>query len=653
MERARAHGCQIFAGIASVATIALLSVILAYTIRNDPIDMNASLADLKTAITEAKAVAEEAKTITEALQSLTSRHTEAQENSTITDTLMLSKLASIDTRLDTDTTVQSQQTSLLTTQSSALGSISANLSEQTAYAAADQTLQQQQNTLLTNLVATQQAASSEINATIVSPRTAFGELTVASLRPEVQASFASGAVRASVFETFSAGTGAITVDDGLMKCDSGAGLYSYAVVRTRHRVHYRPGFGALARFTSRFDGAIANGFQIAGVGNSGNGFFFGYHGDKFGVMHRTHGRHEYWELEVTTAAGASDTTVTLLLGGTNHTFTLTNAGGDTSFSAWQLMSNGATGWDVYSSGNKARFFYTSVGNLPDTFAVYKLPAGQFAATWTKLFDGRANTERWTYQGDWNRDSVNGTGSSKFALDPSKGNVYSIQYQWLGFGAITFMVENPRDGRFMPVHQIEYANSNTELSVEIPSMQMMWVAASLGSTSPLQTYGASVGLFVEGQIRTSGPYQSTSSVKTIGQNTQTNIVCLRVRDWFNKAVTFSAAYLLHASVAAEGTKPVKVRLVLTPTSIGAGTTGDYPDWTDVDTSDSYVEYDVNSATLTGGTVVYSASLAKSDSTRLDLRSINMDLQRSERLCLTAETTGTNSEISASVVWSEKL
>ena len=43
--------------------------------------------------------------------------------------------------------------------------------------------------------------------------------------------------------------------------------------------------------------------------------------------------------------------------------------------------------------------------------------------------------------------MDGTGPSKQTLDPEFGNVFKIQYQWLGFGAIIFSIENSVTGDF--------------------------------------------------------------------------------------------------------------------------------------------------------------------------------------------------------------
>lgn len=41
------------------------------------------------------------------------------------------------------------------------------------------------------------------------------------------------------------------------------------------------------------------------------------------------------------------------------------------------------------------------------------------------------TDNWIPQSAWNNDTFDGNGRSGVALNATQGNVYSIQYQWLG------------------------------------------------------------------------------------------------------------------------------------------------------------------------------------------------------------------------------
>jgi len=62
------------------------------------------------------------------------------------------------------------------------------------------------------------------------------------------------------------------------------------------------------------------------------------------------------------------------------------------------------------------------------------------------------------QASWNGHAVDGTGDGGFNLDLTMLNIYWIDFQWLGAGAVRFGVVSPGGGRLV-VHTIENANSS--------------------------------------------------------------------------------------------------------------------------------------------------------------------------------------------------
>ena len=62
-----------------------------------------------------------------------------------------------------------------------------------------------------------------------------------------------------------------------------------AIFTSRKIAKYRPGSGMMARFTGVFTSGASSSTQIIGVGNSTDGYFFGYNGSTFGVLHRNNG----------------------------------------------------------------------------------------------------------------------------------------------------------------------------------------------------------------------------------------------------------------------------------------------------------------------------------------------------------------------------
>ena len=61
------------------------------------------------------------------------------------------------------------------------------------------------------------------------------------------------------------------------------------------------------------------------------------------------------------------------------------------------------------------------------------------------------------QDDWNCDKLNGDDSLNFTLDVTKGNIYWIDFQWLGAGKVKFGVVEPAGSR-ITAHEFRHSNN---------------------------------------------------------------------------------------------------------------------------------------------------------------------------------------------------
>ena len=64
------------------------------------------------------------------------------------------------------------------------------------------------------------------------------------------------------------------------------------------------------------------------------------------------------------------------------------------------------------------------------------------------------------QADFNIDPLNGTGQSGFTYDPTKMQMYGIEYSWYGAGYVTWMIRG-QDGKFIMAHRRPNNNLNNE------------------------------------------------------------------------------------------------------------------------------------------------------------------------------------------------
>lgn len=239
-------------------------------------------------------------------------------------------------------------------------------------------------------------------------------------------------------------------------------------------------------------------------------------------------------------------------------------------------------------------------------------------------------DNWTYQGDFNEDALNLNSPSRFNFDPTKGNIYQIAYQWLGFGEIRFYVEDPKIGKFIVFHRIKYANLNTNPTIYNPSLPMRIYARNNTNNTAITTQCASFGAFLTGLGNNDGLLHSLNNSKT-GITTETSVLTMRNKTSYASKTNRTPVKLQYISLSTDGTKIVKFRLVKNTTLGGS------PSYADLSTNTSVIDYDVAGTTLTGGTEILSVQLGKTDSRTIDLENYDIYLYPTETLTIGASST----------------
>lgn len=241
------------------------------------------------------------------------------------------------------------------------------------------------------------------------------------------------------------------------------------------------------------------------------------------------------------------------------------------------------------------------------------------------------------QADWSKDPADGTQTLP-VIDFTKGNVFEIQIQYLGFGAIKFFIENPASGEFVLVHVIEYSNANTEPSLAIPSLPLSIQVDNGATTSDIAIKTASLAAFIEGQDKVLGVDNSINNSKSGIGSTETNIITLRNRSTFNSINNHNLIYSKLLNIATiSGTKPTIIKVVKNCTLGGT------PSYTDIDTNGSIGEYDTAGTTITNGNVVTSTVLGKEDRITIDLSKLGTFIGPSETLTVSASTASGSVEV----------
>jgi hypothetical protein len=177
---------------------------------------------------------------------------------------------------------------------------------------------------------------------------------------------------------------------------------------------------------------------------------------------------------------------------------------------------------------------------------------------------------------------------------TKGNVYSIAYQWLGFGVIRFQMELP-SGEMVLVHQIEYPDTATTTSVQNPIMKLWVRALNYGNTSDVIVRVPSFGIVTEGHEATYGVANGIASRKAI-TTAYRNVVTLQNKSTFLDAGNLNRLRVTSIHLSATGDLDVTCQLV------SNATLGGTPVYTDTAAS-SFSAIDVAGTTVTGGRIRY--------------------------------------------------
>jgi hypothetical protein len=472
---------------------------------------------------------------------------------------------------------------------------------------------------------------------------AFGGKEVFQIYPYINL-YAFKGVTERNFETYTSGTGSFAGEvDNLpgiefgVSCGTSVG--GYGVLRTKKVISYRPGIGVLARFTARFTSPVANSIQRAGLFNIGNELTFGYDGNNgFGILRKTGGRPEIRTLTITTAPNGNQT-ATITLNGVAQNVSLTNT--SAAIAAYDIAQINFAGWNAYNIGNTVVFQSESTGSKAGTYS--SSSTGNFAGTFSQTKAGRTETDTWIYQSAWNKDKLLSTDGS-FTLDPTKGNIFQIQFQYLGYGNINFFVENPNTGKLTLVHVISYPNQFTRPSIDLPEFKLGIIAASAGSTTNLSVYSASMGAFHENAINYPGKIHGYANSSSGVGTTLTNVAALKKTTIANLRLHITDYKMVFASLAVEGTRPVQFEIRINPT-FSAKT-----EWASIDEDVALVGTRTG-GTVSGGELLYAGTVAKSSNIEIDMSILDVILSNDDVIAIATKATSGTADVAVSIVFKE--
>jgi len=497
--------------------------------------------------------------------------------------------------------------------------------------------------------------SSGITSSFVVPppvvKSAFGELVVVEPTAAVQLVFPYN-INSRFIQTRANNAGTLTQADSMAVLQTGASANSSVALVSRVPVKYDPGQGVSSMFTGVFTAGAANSEQIIGVGETGEGFFFGFDGTAFGILHKHLGTPEVQTLTVTTGAVTATGNITINLDGVAKTVAV--VAGDSAREVAVKISNAVfddvgLGWTPGIDSSTVIFIAWSSGNKTDTFSLVDTDTTGVVGAFVETIAGTAVTDDWTAQADWNIDKMDGTGLSGMTLDTTKGNVFKVSFQFLGFGAIRYFVEDSDSGNFQLVHILKYANSATVPSIQNPTLHLFAAVTNTSNATNITLKTGSMAAFVEGDVHLQLGVTNAASNTNLSVGT-TEIPILSIRNALTHGgklnrVRMSPKFL---TISTDGTKSIIIRARAGPTLTGPVA------FQPINLNTSVACKDIAATGITGGTETFTLVLGKVASTTLDLTTLDAGVEPGEIRSLTAEaTSGTGHDVTMSVVWEEEF
>lgn len=455
-------------------------------------------------------------------------------------------------------------------------------------------------------------------------KSAFGEQEVVQPTPFLQEMATFGISRA--MNTTKTGTGSVTdVDSQKYNVESGTDSGGFSFIGTKDYIRYRAGQGLLLRFTAKFEAGVAGNRQLAGGITASNGICFGYDdtNQKFGILHRYDGVNESRSLTISTGA-SSGGNVDVTVDGSVYTIAITNSSANQNAKeiADYLNAN-AFLFDFDQVGNKVVMTALRSQAYVTTWAYDPLATGSSAA-WATDVVGVDSTDDWYYQadGDWNG------GADTSIYDWTKGNVFQIRLQYLGFGAISFYVEDPETGNFQLVHRIKWANAKDDTSFSDPAFRVGWSSSNVsGSTTNVTVQGASVAAFIDGDIKNTRQAYTVQNTIT-ASTTETPVFTLKSGSQFSESLNTIVTQLGFGRAINESSKSVTIKIVKNATL-----TGD--DYSYQDDGYSPILVDSSATSYTNGQVLEQFPIGPNTEAPFSLSDANITLTAGETITFTAE------------------
>ena len=197
------------------------------------------------------------------------------------------------------------------------------------------------------------------------------------------------------------------------------------------------------------------------------------------------------------------------------------------------------------------------------------------------------------QVDWNGDKFDGSGPSGAIFDPSKMQLFMIDFEWLSIGRVRFWFDI--GGRPWLAHQITLANTITTPYMKTANLPIRYEVAHTATTgTPASLKAICQTVMTEGGQDQTGISHtaSTGAIATSVAGLDIPVIAVRKKLTFNGLVNRALCSLMELQVLSD--QALYWELVLDPVLTGAS-------WTSVAVN-SVMEQDISSTAMAGGEVI---------------------------------------------------
>lgn len=234
-------------------------------------------------------------------------------------------------------------------------------------------------------------------------------------------------------------------------------------------------------------------------------------------------------------------------------------------------------------------FYLEIGSNGPSFNIVKT-------------QGTLNTVS-VPQSAWNIDPLNGYGASGLSIDFTKGQIFAVDYEWLGLGRLRFGFY--LNGKLYYAHQVTNLNALSAPYMTSPNQPVRYEIRQNGSGTGLMKQICST-VIDEGvqEILGIAVTASLSSVVTVQNNVMTPILAIRINPNYSNLAFLGKAFDLYNT---DNTTDILFKVYRNPSFNKALT------WQNIESSYMQFATGGNVTTLSGGYSLYSGYCPRSQGT----------------------------------------